>query len=89
MLRRQFVQLIASVGAGSLVPAAAAPAFASQSSHTITFHVKGFSCTTCAVGLDTMLKQQKGVASSHSTYPEGLVGIECAPATIRPSLFGG
>ena len=71
MLRREFVQLIATLGAGSLVSAAGTPpasAPESSASHSVTFHVKGFSCITCAVGLDTMLKQNNGVASSHSTY---------------------
>jgi Cu+-exporting ATPase len=42
---------------------------------TLTCFVKGFSCITCATGLDTMLGQQKGILSSKSTYPEGKVTV--------------
>jgi copper chaperone CopZ len=42
---------------------------------TVTWFVKGFSCITCATGLDTMLGQQKGILSSKSTYPEGKVTV--------------
>ncbi len=80
MHRRKFVQLIATAGAGGLVSAATASA--ATASQTLTFQVKGFSCITCAVGLDTMLKQKKGVASSHSTYPEGVVVIQFDPGQV-------
>jgi Cu+-exporting ATPase len=46
---------------------------------TVTYHVKGFSCITCATGLDTLLSQQKGVVSSKSTYPEGKVTVAFDP----------
>ncbi|MCK6544586.1 hypothetical protein L6R52_01825 [Myxococcota bacterium] len=39
------------------------------------FQVKGFTCVTCAVGLDTMLREQPGVASSKARWPEGDVVI--------------
>ena len=46
------------------------------------YFVKGFSCITCATGLDTMLLQQKGVISSKSTYPEGKVTVGFDPHRI-------
>jgi copper chaperone CopZ len=70
MFRRKFVQLI---GAGSL---AGIPAMGAIGTHTVRYHVKGFSCVTCAVGLDAMLQRQKGVASSQSSYPDGLVVVK-------------
>jgi copper chaperone CopZ len=73
MFRRQFVQLIAAVGTGSVASIAAAEA---KGTETVTYRVKGFSCVTCAVGLDTMLQKQKGIASSKSTYPDGIVIIK-------------
>lgn len=79
MFRRQFVQLIAALGTGSLA------AVASQrmgETKTITYHVKGFSCVTCAVGLDTLLKQKKGIAWSKSTYPDGIVIIKFDPKEV-------
>ena len=85
MRRRDFVQLIATVGAGGLVSAAAgttSPTSAPPVRREVTFHVKGFSCVTCAVGLDTMLKQKGGVLSSHSTYPAGVVVIQFDPDRV-------
>ena len=76
MFRRKFVQLI---GAGSL---AGIPAVGAVGTHTVKYRVKGFSCVTCAVGLDAMLQRQKGVASSQSSYPDGLVVVKFDPREI-------
>ena len=46
---------------------------------------KYFTCITCAVGLDTLLRQQKGVLSSKSTYPEGRVTVSYDPGIVTPS----
>ena len=87
MLRRKFVQLIATAGAGTLVSAAATSAAASEpaANARVTFHVKGFSCITCAVGLDTMLTQKRGVVSTHSSYPESVVVIRFNSSQITES----
>jgi len=52
---------------------------AAGASKTVTYMVKGFSCITCATGLDTMLNRQKGINSSKSTYPEGKVTVGFDP----------
>ena len=79
MLRRQFVQFLAVFGTGSVAAIGAAGA---KGTKTVTYLVKGFSCVTCAVGLDTMLQKQKGVASSKSTYPDGIVTIKFDPQEV-------
>lgn len=79
MFRRQFVQFVATLGAGSVATIAAADA---KGSKTVTYVVKGFSCVTCAVGLDTMLQKQKGIIGSKSTYPEGIVKIQFDPQEV-------
>jgi copper chaperone CopZ len=76
MFRRQFVRLIAAVGTGSVAAIAATEA---KDGKTVTYVVKGFSCITCAVGLDTMLQKQKGIVSSKSSYPDGIVTITYDP----------
>ena len=55
---------------------------ASAKGKTVVFQVKGFSCITCAVGLDTMYSRTKGILSSHSTYPEGKVTVRFDPGSI-------
>ena len=76
MIRRRFLQLIALSGVSSLAPL---EALASGKSKTVIYQVKGFTCITCAVGLDTMLGKQKGVLSSQSRYPEGKVTVRFDP----------
>ena len=72
MLRRRFLQLVALSSAGVLAPL---DAMEEATARSVTFRVKGFSCPTCGVGLDTMLCQKKGIISSKSTYPEGKVRV--------------
>jgi Cu+-exporting ATPase len=62
--------------ASGLAPLEAVSAAAAR---TIIYQVKGFTCITCATGLDTLLGRQKGVASSKSTYPEGKVTVAFDP----------
>jgi copper chaperone CopZ len=76
MFRRRFLQLVTVATAGSLSPL---KSLANTSGKVVTYHVKGFSCITCATGLDTMLGQQKGIVSSKSTYPEGMVTVRFEP----------
>jgi copper chaperone CopZ len=88
MIRRKFLQLVALSGAGALAPlgaiaGTAAAADANARGKTAVFQVKGFSCITCAVGLDTMFSRTKGILSSHSTYPEGEVTVRFDPGSIN------
>ena len=79
MLRRKFFQVITVATTGALTPLEAIPATPKR---VVTYHVRGFSCITCATGLDTMLAKQKGIASSSSTYPEGVATIGFDPDQI-------
>jgi hypothetical protein len=42
---------------------------------SISYNVKGFSCVTCATGLEVMLREQKGVVRAQASYPEAAVVI--------------
>jgi copper chaperone CopZ len=79
MFRRRFLQLVTMASVGGLAPLEAVSAAATQ---TVIYQVKGFTCITCATGLDTLLSQQKGVASSKSTYPGGKVTVAFDPNQI-------
>jgi copper chaperone CopZ len=72
MFRRRFLQMMTMASVSSLAPL---EAMAAETGQTVTYLVKGFSCITCATGLDTMLGQQRGILSSNSTYPEGKVTV--------------
>ena len=71
MFRRRFLQFLAVSGAGTLAFQARGNGLAK----TVVYQVKGFSCVTCAVGLDATLSKKRGILSSHSTYPEGQVTV--------------
>jgi copper chaperone CopZ len=76
MIRRQFIQLVTLSSAGALAPL---DAMGAGPRTTLVLEVKGFTCITCAVGLDTLLGKEKGIVSSHSTYPEGKVTVVYDP----------
>ena len=76
MFRRRFLQIATIASVGGLAPL---EGMASAVGKTETFHVKGFSCITCATGLDTLLGREKGIHSSKSTYPEGKVTVSFDP----------
>lgn len=89
MIRRQFLKLATITGATGLTSLGAFEAIEKQSHaaghlplNEVHWHVKGFTCPTCAVGLETMLRQQKGVVSATATYPQALVIIQFHPDLI-------
>jgi copper chaperone CopZ len=75
MIRRTFIQRIA----GSL---GAIEAAAASSTKTVTYRIEGFSCVTCAVGLDAMLRERKGIVRSKSSYPDRTATIEFNPDSV-------
>ena len=78
MFRRKFIARLgfASAGLGAI-----AAVHAGQS-RKVTYRIKGFSCITCAVGLDTMLCRQTGVIHCKSSYPDATATIEFDPALL-------
>jgi Cu+-exporting ATPase len=86
MQRRRFVQMMTLVSAGTLAALEAARIGETQ---TVSYRVKGFTCATCAVGLETMLRQQKGVKWVKATYHDALVVIKYDPRSVdEPALRG-
>jgi copper chaperone CopZ len=81
MERRRFVQMITLAGAGSLALAEAAK-HGGGATRTVAYHVKGFTCPTCAVGLETLLGRQKGVRCVTASYPDAHVVIRYDPGSV-------
>jgi copper chaperone CopZ len=81
MDRRWLLGRIVGATAGLGVAAAAGVAvrsphiLSSVEDHALIYSVDGFTCVTCAVGLETMLRKAKGVTSAHTSYPERTVSI--------------
>ena len=86
MFRRHFMQRITFAGAGGL---ASVGAMEAREIRKVTYRVKGFSCITCAVGLDTLLSKQKGILTSKSTYPEGRVTVKFDRDAIEEKSIEG
>jgi copper chaperone CopZ len=80
MFRRNFIQLVTLAGAGR-----AFAAIGDGESKTVTYRIQGFSCVTCAVGLDVMLQRQKGVARAKSSYNEAKTTIVFHPELVTES----
>jgi copper chaperone CopZ len=86
MERRRFMQLAGLAGVSSL---AAANALESKDAKTIAYSVKGFTCITCAVGLETLLHQEKGVLKAEASYPAASVIIQYDSTKVTPDQLKG
>lgn len=42
---------------------------------TVRYKIIGFTCITCATGLEVMLRELQGVVRAHASYPESTVVI--------------
>jgi anaerobic selenocysteine-containing dehydrogenase len=84
MFRRQFIQLATLAGAGGL---SAIGALAASEKKTVTWRMQGFSCITCAVGLDVMLERQKGVVKAESNYQDAVTTIVFHPQLVTEAAL--
>ena len=82
--RRAFLHNIAAAGATSATVTSNATA---ADTRTARFHVKGFTCITCAVGLQVVLREQKGIAQARATYSDGIVFVRFDPALTSESVI--
>lgn len=94
MIRRQFIKLATLTGAIGLPSFGALEALRetpkpidAKPVRTIIWHVRGFTCITCAVGLETLLHREKGVVAANATYPEGMVTIEYDPDLVTENAL--
>lgn len=79
MFRRDFMQRFTFASASALTGVRAGQAIERK---VVTFRIKGFTCITCAVGLETMLRQQKGVLHAEASYPTATAMIEFEPTAV-------
>jgi copper chaperone len=86
MQRRRFVQMVTLASAGTLAAAELTHAIETM---TVSYRVKGFTCVTCAVGLETMLGRQRGVQWVKATYPEAQVTIRFDPSKVTEAALRG
>lgn len=82
MVRRRFLQTLTLASADALP--ALRKASAIEEGATLRLRVRGFTCVTCAVGLETLLGRTKGVLAVSATYPEARVIIRYVPRLVSP-----
>ncbi len=86
MVRRRFLAVMGLLGAGGVMSLSArtrdgeAPQTGAR--RTVRYLVEGFTCITCALGLETLLRRERGVLSAKADYPSTTVVIEYDPAVI-------
>jgi Cu+-exporting ATPase len=78
MIRRRFLGLATLAGVAGLVTVEGMD-IAEQ--ETVTFRITGFTCITCAVGLETLLQKEKGVVRVKASY-----SANTATITYHPQL---
>jgi copper chaperone CopZ len=84
MIRRRFLGLATLAGVGGLVTMEGMDLAAQK---TVTFRIAGFTCITCAVGLETLLQKEKGVVRVKASYPDNTATITYHPGlTSEASL---
>src|ERR1700733_6004338 len=76
MDRRKFLSRLiistagATTGLGLAKVGLSQTATAARETRAVDYKVKGFTCITCATGLEVLLLQQKGVTRASASYPE-------------------
>ena len=85
MVRRDFIHRTLA-GAASLAQLGAAQAGKNQK---LVYRVTGFTCVTCAVGLETILGREKGVTHVEAAYPSGIVKVEFDAAFLNDKSLRG
>jgi copper chaperone CopZ len=84
MHRRYFLQTLAGAGAGASLLELGTAQKAHVENASVRWTVKGFTCVTCAVGLQTILEKHKGIARVKAAYPSGEVEIGFDSHKITP-----
>ena len=59
----------------SITMGTAAGLTAAEANRSVTYKVKGFTCVTCAVGLEVMLRGLNGVTRGKASYPAANAAI--------------
>jgi Cu+-exporting ATPase len=77
MIRRKFLGLMTIAGAGSLATLAHA-----GEKKTVKYHIDGFTCITCAVGLEALLQKERGVVWAEASYSDHTAKIVFHPDLV-------
>jgi copper chaperone CopZ len=84
MIRRRFLGLATLAGVGGLVTMEGMDLTEQK---MVTFRISGFTCITCAVGLETLLQKERGVIRVKSSYPANMATITYRPGVTSESAL--
>ena len=82
MIRRKFIGLVTLASAGIMVALETVDAAEKK---TVTYRISGFTCITCAVGLETLLQKERGVVWAKASYPNSTATIMYHPKLTSES----
>lgn len=80
MDRRHFIGHVSVAAVGGSVLTAAKTL---EETRCVTYAIRGFTCVSCAVGLEVMLRLQHGVARANASYPAALT----PPPPLRAYVY--
>ena len=84
MHRRYFLQSLAGAGTGAALLKVGKAETRPAENARVAWTVTGFTCVTCAVGLQTILEKHAGIARVNAAYPSGEVEIGFDSRRITP-----
>ena len=79
MVRRKFLGMMTLAGVSALATLKAATASEKKS---VAYKIRGFTCITCAVGLETLLLREKGIIAATASYPNAIATVTYDPKAI-------
>jgi Cu+-exporting ATPase len=80
--RREFIRGITAAGAGLTASGSGQAGEVSS----VTFEVQGFTCVTCAIGLEVVLREQQGVKRAKASYKERKVVVGYDATCTSPQV---
>jgi copper chaperone CopZ len=84
MFRRNFLQSVTLAATGGIAAIRANEAIEQK---IVTYRIKGFTCITCATGLEVILCREKGVTAVKASYPEAKAVITFDPKTMAETTL--
>ena len=85
MLRRRFLEVLGKAGTGGAL--ALELGCVRDTPAAVSFQVSGFTCITCATGLETLLGREKGIVAVAASYARAHARVIYAPKLTTPSAI--
>jgi len=80
MDRRNFLHGITLTATSGIAAIATSEA---REQKSVKFKISGFTCITCATGLEVILAREKGVISAQASYPDAMAVVKFDPKSTK------